>query len=239
MSDGTGHSHGGAGLPGLTFTGLSTSGSVTLTRKSAPGGAEIHRQVDAGVLPSLIADNSTADLYFSVLVRTKYYSVGNENLALTFGTSDVFDPNTKPVTTAGEAIGFALKGIGSTIDFQALAVDDGATSVSAVGGLATSTPTIFMIVGEIDWGATTDTISLYSVTDVNAPLPTAFATLSADLDQSQFDTIHVAGQQVSSLDEIRFGTSLQDVGVVPEPTTLCLASFGLLGLIGLDRRRKR
>lgn len=40
----------------------------------------------------------------------------------------------------------------------------------------------------------------------------AFATLSANLDQSAFDTISIAGQQVSSLDEIRF--ALDYYGVV-------------------------
>jgi hypothetical protein len=219
VSSGSGHGHGGTPTVPLTFTGLSDTGNRVLGRKNAPGGAEVHRSIDGTVLPSLVADNST--IYFSILLETRYYSTGNENLAFLFGTDDAFNPNLKPVNSAGEAIGVALKAIGGgQFDFQAIAVDGGVTSVSAVGGLATGTPTIFMIVGEITWGAGSDTINLYNITDVNAALPTAFASLSADLDQSQFDTIHVAGQQVSVLDEIRVDTTLQGVGVIPEPASM-------------------
>jgi len=245
MSDGSGHSHGGAGQPGLAFGSLSTVGDVTLTRKSAPGGAEVHRTLGATEAATL----TSGTMYFSALVRLKYYSIGNENLAMTFGTSDVFDPNAKPVTSAGEALGFALKGgtpTSSSIDFQALAVDDGSTSVSAVGGISPgdNVNEVFMIVGEIEWGAT-DSITLYqnsggndgSTGSTNWGDFSEFASLTASVDESQFNTLHVAGQQVSSIDEIRFGQSLEDVGVIPEPSVLTLLGIAALGLIGLRRRK--
>jgi hypothetical protein len=234
ISDGTGHSHGGSDPAGLTFSGLTTNDGFVLTRKSAPGGAEVNRTINSTVASNM----ASSTLYFSVLVRTKFYSVGNENLAFAFGTSDVFDPNAKPVTSGGEAIGFALQGSGSNIDFQALAVDGGVTSTSAVGGLTHSSPQIQMIYGQIDWGAT-DTITLFhSLTDTNQASFTQFASLSADLNESAFDTLHVAGQQVSSIDEIRFGDSLADIGVVaiPEPSSLSLIGLGLGGLYLLRRR---
>lgn len=234
MSDGSGHSHGGAGEPGLSFSGLTTTGTVTLTRKSAPGGAEVHRTIDSTIASTM----TSGTLYFSVLTRTKFYSIGNENLAFTFGTSDVFNPNNKPVTSGGEALGFAMRGSGSEIDFQALAVDDGVTSVSAVGGIATTTPTIRMIYGMIEWGVSEDTITLFSsTTNTDQSSFSQFATLTANVDESAFNTIHVAGQQVSSIDEIRFGQSLSDVGItnVPEPASAVLGSLGALLLL---RRRR-
>ena len=254
MSDGTGQSHGGVGQPGLSFGSLSTSGSVTLTRKSAPGGAEVHRTISPGAISTITGSTS----YFSVLVRTKYYSIGNENLAFAIGSSDVFDPNSKPVTSGGEALGFALKGgtpTGNEIDFQALAIDDGVTSVSAPGGLNTGSyvETVHMIVGKMEWGAT-DTITLYSSAggddgstgDTDWSAFSEFASLTASVDESAFDTLHVAGQQVSSLDEIRFGGSLGDVGVTsvpggnpdtPEPSTIILTGLGLMGVCFRRRRR--
>lgn len=244
MSDGTGHSHGGAGQPGLDFGSLSTTGTVTLTRKSAPGGAEVHRTLDSGVATTL---TTSTTMYFSVLVRTKFYSVGNENLTFAFGTGEVFDPNQKPVTKPGatsDSLGFALVGSGSNIDFWAHAVEDGVTSTSATAGLAHSTSTVWMMVGKIDWGVT-DTITLYQNSGGNDGSTgstdwadfSEFASLEADVDESAFNTLHIAGQQVSSIDEIRMGTSLDDVGVevIPEPSTALLTLLGGLFLL----RRKR
>lgn len=87
-----------------------------------------------------------------------------------------------------------------------------------------------MIVGQIDWVADggNDTLSLYNILDVNTALPAPFATMSADLDQSLFDTIAVGSAQVSALDEIRFGAALTDVGLIPEPASLALLGLGCL-----------
>ena len=235
VDDGLGHSHGGNDPAGLTFSGLSATGSFILTRVSAPGGAQVNRTIN-----STVASNMTSGtLYFSVLVRPKFYSVGNENMAIMFGTSDILDPNAKPVTSAsGDSIGFALRGSGSEIDFHAIAVDGGATSISALGGIADTSPQIHMIYGEITWGAT-DTITLFnSTTNTDLSSFAQFATLDATLNEGSFDTLHVAGQQVSSLDEIRFGSSLADIGItsIPEPSAALLGGLGTLLLL---RRRKR
>lgn len=234
VDDGLGHSHGGNDPAGLTFSGLSAAGSYVLTRISAPGGAQVNRAINSTTASSM----TSGTLYFSVLVRTKFYSIGNENLAFMFGSSDVLDPNAKPVTSgAGNSIGFALKGSGSAIDFQAIAVDGGVTSVSALGGLAHTTPQIHMIYGEITWGAT-DTITLFnSTTDTDLSSFSQFATLDATLSEGSMDTLHIAGQQVSSVDEIRFGSSLADVGVtnIPEASA---AVLGMLGSLLLLRRRR-
>lgn len=234
VDDGLGHSHGGNDPAGLTFSGLSAAGSYVLTRISAPGGAQVNRTINSTIASSM----TSGTLYFSVLVRTKFYSVGNENLAFMFGSSDVLDPNAKPVTSgAGDSIGFALQGIGSAIDFRAIAVDGGVTSLSVVGGLAHTSPQIHMIYGEITWGAT-DTITLFSsTTDTDLSSFTQFATLDATLSEGSMDTLHIAGQQVSTLDEIRFGSSLADVGVtnIPEASA---AMLGMLGSFLLLRRRR-
>jgi len=56
-----------------------------------------------------------------------------------------------------------------------------------------------------------------------------------DLDQSQFDTLNVAGTKFF-VDEIRIGTTFSDVAPVPEPGTLALLGSG--GLLLLLRRRR-
>lgn len=57
-----------------------------------------------------------------------------------------------------------------------------------------------------------------------------------DLDQSQFNTISLAGGKWFG-DEIRLATTFTAVVGVPEPTSLSLVALGLCGLVGLRRRR--
>lgn len=53
--------------------------------------------------------------------------------------------------------------------------------------------------------------------------------MTADFDQSTFGTLTIASRQSETpFDEIRFGTSLADVGVVPESSAFALIS-GLIG----------
>lgn len=244
MADASSYSHGGVHDPGLEFTGLTTVGNVSLTRTSAPGAGEVNRTLNGTAITGLTQDNST--IYFSVLVRPRFYSIGNENFTFAFGTSAFSDPNPKPPTmTGGEAFGFIMSGYNNgndeSIDFHAYQVDGGSPSISAAElDNPPRTSITYMILGQIDWVANggNDTLSLYNILDVNAPLPPAFATLSADLDQALFDTIAIGSAQVSSLDEIRFGSELSDVGIasaVPEPSSCVLMGLGLLG--GLLCRR--
>ena len=75
------------------------------------------------------------------------------------------------------------------------------------------------------------------MTDLTAPLPTAFSVQTLDVDQTQFDTISISDGQTSGFDEIRFGTTLADVtpGAIPEPSSLSLLALASLALL---RRRK-
>ncbi|MCG8587459.1 MAG: hypothetical protein MI757_22355, partial [Pirellulales bacterium] len=62
--------------PGLTFTGLSTSGNK-LQRASAPGSAQISRELTGSAITALTADNTT--IYFSLLMQNNRFSTGNAN----------------------------------------------------------------------------------------------------------------------------------------------------------------
>ena len=58
------------------------------------------------------------------------------------------------------------------------------------------------------------------------------------MDQSQFDTINLSGTKFF-VDEIRIATTFAEALGVPEPSTLVLAVFGLLGLMGIRRRGRK
>jgi hypothetical protein len=150
-------------------------------------------------------------VYFSALIEPNNGDASNHNAALILGSDPLNAPGGVPgaLMTAGEGIGFGLNGY--TLHAY---IYDGGVGTESTGSVAAANGSTLLIVGEIIWGAT-DTLNLYSITDVSAPLPTAFATVSGDLDESLFDTLAIADKRQTGIDEIRFGTEFADV--VPGP----------------------
>ncbi|HKK18201.1 MAG TPA: hypothetical protein VJ952_05920 [Opitutales bacterium] len=156
-----------------------------------------------------------------------------------------------PTISGGEGFGIHLDGNvfddpesgNDIIEVFGYQIDDGvATQSDPSDPIVATTDAVstFMIAGQIDWAAngSDDTLTLWNVTDPTAGLPgTSFATMTADLDQSLFNTLAVESQQVATIDEIRFGTTLESVGVVPEPSSFALIT-GCLGLTWVMLRRR-
>ena len=226
--------------PGLSFPGVPTEG-LSVARPSAPGSAEMNRPISAAPQAALTADGST--IWFSVLMRDRTFAGRYENAALVLGAGAFTNAGSKPVTMAGgEAFGVAFDGsnnpVTNSLDVHAIAIDDGATTLSTgfIEDPTSGENITYLIAGKIEWASAgnDDTLSLYDITDVSAALPAPFATMTADLDQSAFDTVAIGSQQIGIFDEIRFGNSYADV-VVPEPGTMGLLALG--GLALLRRRR--
>jgi hypothetical protein len=201
----------------LSFNDLPTAGGVRAKRPSAPKGAEMHRPISAESQAQLTASGQS--IWFSVLVRNERFSVGNENGTFTLGT-DALDAattdGTLPTIVGGEAVGVHLSGSGDTIDIFAYTIDDGVAAKSS-GKLDNTNTTVntFLIAGKIKWAPTgsDDSLWLFNITNPLSDAPSeamAFATMTADLDQSQFDTLAMANRQISSVDEIRFALSFEE-----------------------------
>ncbi|MFU8892723.1 MAG: hypothetical protein ACNA8L_03755 [Luteolibacter sp.] len=226
--------------PGLTFSGLDTVGG-SIKRPSAPNGADINRAISSSAQAALTTVNTT--IWFSFLTVSTTFSIGNANGALLFGTGGITsmaDGGAAVQMAGGSAFGFSYRGLtadGGSMRLHAMTINNG-TSTRSDDFIFDTTATTYMIVGRIDWAPNgqNDVLSLFNVTDPTAGLPlTPFATMSADLDQSLFNTIAIGTRQVETFDEIRFGTTMESVGLIPEPTTALLGSLGMLCLL---RRRR-
>ena len=227
--------------PGLDFPGLLTQGNA-LRRNDRTGQSEANRAISAASQTALTADNST--IWFSLLIDTEESFAKANNLTFLFGTDTVDNPKEDtPTISGGEGLGISFLKNKSGATLTAITVDDGISSRSdgSIGPFPNSLDDphryLLFIAGKIDWAAngSDDTLTLYNITDTAAALPAPFATMTADLDQSQFDTLVVSDKNRAIVDEIRFGDTLADVTPVPEPTTIALLGLGGLGIF---RRRR-
>lgn len=242
---------------GLSFGDLIVSGG-SIERDIRDGRSTTSRTVTAS--PLLTADNTS--IYFSVLMDPTINSngflqgegqFGNTYATLIFGNEELTDSGNGnnggngTIANNGDGVGVGFFGppLFSTLGFSGVGIQgvtftngtsnqsDRQTS-SIVTGDALS-----LIVGRIDWAAngSSDTISLFNITDPTAPLGTAFSSQVLDVDQTTFDTISITDGQTSAFDEIRFGTTLADVlpVAVPEPTSTSLLYLGSLAFF---RRRR-
>lgn len=238
---------------GLDFPGLPTAGSG-LTRFGTAGQRAATRILSPSSVAELTADNST--IWFTVLMAAP-----NNNAAgsLVFGTDAFVAQQTNPPFPNGNlnnANGQGF-GVGFRTDNNGV-LANGSGSPNAIAFVNSDAATVdvgsfqpalsgthfepVLVLGKINWkpNGTPDELFLFNITD---PIPfvppdesTAIASLTADFDQSTWDTLSIWDTGTVIFDEIRFGTSYAAVTGVPEPTRALLLAVALASML-LRRRR--
>ncbi|WP_372845392.1 PEP-CTERM sorting domain-containing protein [Pontiella sp.] len=247
-TDAAGSSNPFAVTTGQTFGSLPVTGGAA-QRSSNGGKAAMSRTIDATAQSALTADGSTT--YFSVLMNAKnddvYAVAGAISGTIAFGDASlqaVTDSDGNPtIASDGNAVGVGFDGNSpsyDTVRLQGICYVDGVTQADTTGGLTVGINNLQMVMGKVEWGAdgANDTVTLYSISDPSAGYTEAdaFSTMSYDIDQSGFNMITIGDSQSSVFDEIRFGTSATDVGVIPEPATLGLVGAFGAGILFVRRR---
>ena len=186
-----------------------------------------------GSLSGMLDNGDT--LWFSVLVNP--HSTGtNPDFGFALSTDQGRDVNNVPLSNSGNGMGFRVKrGLRATI------WNGGPASSSTQLSIAAGT--VHLVVGEMIFGAGTDTINLY-LPDTDLNLGAVVRSQTGDVDQTQFDTItfmNKAANPRDQVDEIRFGATAADVlpsniTAIPEPSSAALLS--IFGTLALLRRRK-
>ena len=181
----------------------------------------------------LLADDTS--LWFSVLVRTGGDIATNGDLGFALGTDQINSGNNIPISNNGEALGFTFK----NNQLRASQWDPALVRSGSNTGNGASPDTIYLVVGKITWGATSERIEIYRPA-TNLTLGNAVSTYTtpANINQSLFDTISFASKSANPdhfIDEIRVGASYESVvglGGSPQVDHFAISPIGSTQTVG-------
>ena len=222
----------------LTYTGLADLGGNQLTY-TGTGMGVVNAQTDTNAFSAI--GITTGNLYISFLIDCTTLNGGNNYLmSLTPGTAPGGGSDPLSIYTG-------TTGSGWKIGIRHNGVSSGATYAASV--LATGTT--YFIVAEYSFvaGAANDIVNLYVNPVPGDPQPgTPSATQSTGTGPVDAASLNALGFRVGQtttagnyiIDNLRIGTSWGDVTpIVPEPASMALLGFGLLGMAMGYRRMRR
>jgi hypothetical protein len=216
---------------GLSFGALEVTGG-SAQRPANGGKSAMYRTISSDSQSALTNNGST--VWFSVLMNSKtadiYAVAGAISGTIAFGDASLqagSDSTGNPtIASGGNAVGVGFDGNSSSYDtvrLQGICYTNGVGQADTDGGITVGVENTLMVVGKIEWATdvgtdTNDTVTLYNVSDPTAGVSEedVFSSMSYDVDQSLFNIISIGDTQSSVIDEIRYGTSLEDVMPVGE-----------------------
>lgn len=246
-----------SGLGGTWAEQLSGSVNTTTDLRMATGSLLFgdlpvsgnHARADSNLNNDILTRSITSNLggspklWFSVLA-SKLDRRGAAQGGLVIGNQAVNNSKVLLDTGSTGLNGFAVASP-SGGNWAAYGWDGAAQTVGSSLGIPNAD--VHLLVGEITFDVGTgaelgfDEFNLYdyalggSGTIAGGGLGSPVSSILVDVDQSGLDTFSIARQVNTAYDEIRIGTTLDDVLGVPEPSTAIL--LGLGGLAMLRRRR--
>lgn len=193
---------------------------------------------------------SGSELWFSILANKLQNNFNAAQGGFVIGNQAVNNPRVYQDTGSTGLAGFGVAPTSSGNNWTAYAWNG---SSQSAGDAALTVPTngsqVHLLVGkiEIDVSGETDRYTLYdyqlNAGSVSGGTLSAIASpLLVDVDETTLDTLSLTRQVNTAYDEIRIGTTLDDVlgqQVIPEPGTLALLAMGLLGLGVYGWRRRK
>ena len=200
--------------PSNTFGTLPVTGNrVRSVSINSPGGS---RPISPSALASRGLLDNGATLWFSVVVGGYGgYILGGTNIDIALANSNF--PSGSYISNEGSLLGTGLgMRLGNTEVRAAQYFDSTATTPltgtwdnTVTGSILSDNPRL--VVGKITWGASLDTVEIYlPEQDMNLPSKPS-SVLTANVNQSTFDTLTFSRGANILLDEIRFGATLQSV----------------------------
>jgi len=244
-------------VPGLTWNDLAVSGNSQ--QRNADNFGYSDRAIAPGALAGMLDDGDT--LWFSYIARMgwdgqqrNYFSIGSDGFQHSAynhwgGLGHVPQWTVSPeqgMGTGSETRGniFAVSNPpNSPMDSLGWDVENWGSPRPDILGPQND---VALVVGKIAFGTggADDVLEIYVPSDMDT-LGLVQSSISADLDQTQWDTISMFQKSYPGVDEIRIGATLADVMpragadvIIPEPSTLVIWALGLLGLLARGWRRR-
>lgn len=184
--------------------------------------------VDAWVTTtSVLGDRNLLDngamLWFGLMFQKTSGGGPNEQAGFAFGTERVDGAYNGVRMDTGYGVGFTTRNNSLTVATW----NNGGPATGGSRSISYSTPTL--IVGKIQWGATTndvERITLYfpSLEDLEVMGPSVSKTV-AGFDQTALDTVSFTQRNsggTQTYDEIRFGATYEDVAPPPPPAGMVI-----------------
>lgn len=225
----------------LSFGDLATSGNHI--RHSSNLDWDVYsRSLTSGAQAGV---SGASELWFSFTANKLMDTAwGAEEEGFVFG-SDVAD--SAKIDDVSMAEGFGVGWKGELSGWTAYGWGNGTQVIGGEGlSVAKDGSDTRLLVGEISYDTGTggaDVFTLYEYLLNNGSIEggtlSQITSIEVNADQSLLDTLNLTRQVNTAFDEIRIGTTSDDViTVIPEPSTLALAFFGLLGVFLRRPRRK-
>ena len=218
----------------LTWGAIPTSGRQVKYLVTGDAAASVALGPDLANA-GLLSDGAT--LWFSALVNIPAEDPGSNitETGFAIASAPLGSASNLPIASGEQAIGWTIKA-----DRLQSTTWSGGNAVRGTTGPIMTANTVRLIVGQINWGATSganDTINIY-LPDANLTLGSSVLNSTAILNQTSFDTLAISLRYPYNnnfgLDEIRFGASYSDVIGQNNSFATWTGGYSLGGLSGFN-----
>ena len=242
--------------PGQTWNNLQVSGNSQLRNADNFGFSD--RAIAPGALGGMLDDGDT--LWFSYIARMgwtgqqrNYFSIGSDGFQHSAynhwgGLGHVPNGTISPehgMGTGSETNGniFAVANPAGDIGTSGWDVEIWGSPRPDILGLRDD---VALVVGKFTFGTggADDLLEIYVPTDMDT-LGSVRSSITANVNQTEWDTISMFQKSYGGVDEIRIGATQADVmpkivvgGAIPEPVTMCMLGLAVAGLGRYVRRRR-
>jgi hypothetical protein len=190
---------------GVSATSLSYGSLPVSGNKGGYSGGNGNASVSlgSGLRDAGLLDDGTS-LWFSMILQTPASGGPNPDTGFAISNGVIVGTNNIPMSAGQQGIGWAIKN-------DQLRATYWNPAKNQAPGSAVPVNTTILIVGEILWGAASDTINLYRP-DAELILGSVVSTQTGAVDQSTFDKLTFGlKSNTFGFDEIRFGSSYEEV----------------------------